>query len=90
MFQKLFKGYILYLLVHSDGRCVFELYARETNLKKKHRLNYCSNIYTVQKDQDPQSRAVASKGAGGPNFVDEEKGTEGEIDSIIILAPQIC
>ena len=25
LFQKLFKGYILYLLFHSNGRCVFEL-----------------------------------------------------------------
>ena len=36
LFQKLFKGYIFCFLVHSVDRYVFELFARETNLKKKH------------------------------------------------------
>jgi hypothetical protein len=34
LFQKLFKGYIFFL-GHSVGRYVFELFACETNLKKK-------------------------------------------------------
>ena len=33
--HKLFKGYIFCFLVHSDGRYIFELSARETNLMKK-------------------------------------------------------
>ena len=35
LFQKLFKGYIFCFLGHSVGRYVFELFAHETNLKKK-------------------------------------------------------
>ena len=35
LLQKLFKGYIFCFLVHSVGGYVFELFARETNLKKK-------------------------------------------------------
>ena len=35
LFQKLFEGYIFCFLVHSDGRYIFELSARETNLMKK-------------------------------------------------------
>ena len=35
-FQKLFRDSILFLLVHSFGRYIFELFVRETNLKKKH------------------------------------------------------
>ena len=35
-FQKLFRDYILFVLVHSFGRyIIFELFVRETNLKKK-------------------------------------------------------
>ena len=43
--QKLFKGYIFCFLGHSVGRYVFELFAFETNLKKKHSvmLNYQSD-----------------------------------------------
>ena len=45
LFQKLFKGYIFCFLGHSVGRYVFELFAFETNLKKKHSvmLNYQSD-----------------------------------------------
>ena len=35
IFQKLFQGYICCFLGDSFGRCIFEQYARETNLKKK-------------------------------------------------------
>ena len=35
LFQKLFKGYIFCFLRVSVGRCIFEQFARETNLKKK-------------------------------------------------------
>ena len=35
LFQKLFQGYIFCFLGDSFGRCIFEQYARETNLKKK-------------------------------------------------------
>ena len=33
--HQLFKGYIFCFHVHSDGRCIFELSAHETNLMKK-------------------------------------------------------
>ena len=39
LFQKLFKGYIFCFLGHSVGRYIFELFARETNLKKKHSVS---------------------------------------------------
>ena len=35
LFQKLFQGYILCFLGDSFGWCIFEQYARETDLKKK-------------------------------------------------------
>ena len=35
LFQKLFLGYIFCFLGDSFGRCIFEQYAHETNLKKK-------------------------------------------------------
>ena len=35
LFQKLFQGYIFCFLGDSFGQCIFEQYARETNLKKK-------------------------------------------------------
>jgi hypothetical protein len=34
-FQKLFQGYIFCFLGDSFGRCIFEQYASETDLKKK-------------------------------------------------------
>ena len=37
--QKLFKTYIFCFLEHSFGRYIFELFARETNLKKKRSVN---------------------------------------------------
>jgi hypothetical protein len=36
LFKKLWKGYIFCFLGYSVGQYVFELFARETNLKKKH------------------------------------------------------
>ena len=36
LFQKLFQGYIFCFLGDSFGWCIFEQYAVETNLKKKH------------------------------------------------------
>ena len=35
LFKKLFKVYIFCFLEHSVGRYIFELFAHETNLKKK-------------------------------------------------------
>ena len=35
LFKKLFKGYIFCFLGHLVGGQLFELFARETNLKKK-------------------------------------------------------
>ena len=35
LFQNLFQGYIFCFLGDSFGRCIFEQYAYETNLKKK-------------------------------------------------------
>ena len=40
-FQKLFQGYIFCFLEDSFGRCIFEQYARETNLKKKRSARTC-------------------------------------------------
>ena len=39
LFQKLFKAYIFCFLGHSVGRYIFELFTRETNLKKKHSVS---------------------------------------------------
>ena len=39
LFQKKFKGYIFCFLGHSVGGYVFELFAHETNLKKKHSVS---------------------------------------------------
>jgi hypothetical protein len=41
LFQKLFKGYIFCFLGDSVGRCIFEQFARETNLKKKRSVPLC-------------------------------------------------
>ena len=38
LFQKLFQGYIFCFLGDSFGQCIFEKYARETNLKKERSL----------------------------------------------------
>ena len=54
MIQKLFKGYIFCFLVHSDGRYIFELSARETNLMKKRSVNMsamvCNSLSCVKID----------------------------------------
>ena len=42
LFQKLFQGNISCFLGDSFGRCIFEQYARETNLKKKRSVNLSS------------------------------------------------
>ena len=44
LFQKLFQGYIFCFLGDSFGRCIFEQYARETNLKKKRSVVLCTYI----------------------------------------------
>ena len=43
LFQKLFKGYMFCFLGDSFGRYIFELFARETNLKKKRSVHLCSS-----------------------------------------------
>ena len=44
LFQNFFKGYIVCFMDHSVGRYVFELFARETNLKKKRSVMLCTQI----------------------------------------------
>ena len=41
LFHKLFKGYNFCFLGDSVGRCVFEQFAHETNLKKKRSVGMC-------------------------------------------------
>ena len=41
LFQKHFKGYIFCFLGHSVSKYIFELFARETNLKKKRSVREC-------------------------------------------------
>jgi hypothetical protein len=57
LFQKLFKGYIFCFLVHSVGRYGFELFARETNLKKKRSVRQHETEEIVEKKIDSQQGA---------------------------------
>jgi hypothetical protein len=41
LFQKLFQGKFFCFLGDSFGRCIFEQYAGETNLKKKRSVRAC-------------------------------------------------
>ena len=50
LFQKLFKGYIFCFLGDSVGRCIFEQFARETNLKKKRSVRM--RWYSTQTNTD--------------------------------------
>ena len=44
MFQKIINGYIFYFLGQLFGGQLFELFARETNLKKQSSVHMISNI----------------------------------------------
>ena len=45
LFQKLFQGSIFCFLGDLIGRCIFEQYARETNLKKK--CSVCMHTFDI-------------------------------------------
>ena len=54
LFQKLFKGYTFCFLGHSVSQNIFELFARETNLKKKRsvKLAFSKAFWTEVKQRD--------------------------------------
>ena len=60
LFKKLFQGYIFCFLGDSFGQCIFEQYARETNLKKKRSLSMC----VVAQDNDMENYVILR----GQNF----------------------
>ena len=70
LFQKLFKGYIFCFLGDSVGRCIFEQFARETNLKKKRSVStywectcdaYAYQYFIFRLKNDNRSESCGSK-----------------------------
>jgi hypothetical protein len=47
--EKLFKGYIFCFLGQSTVQYIFELFARETNLMKKHSVGLCWDKINIVK-----------------------------------------